>query len=248
MNKSFDTYTNKYLKKYLFEEVTKPYRLGIFIGKFKPPHLGHFNTLMGVLGEGGNIFSSRYPQDIPECECDGAIVIISNKAKREDFNEDGISLEITPDISEEMWRLFVVDRPYRDRVTFTIANPVLGAINILEQISQEGNYNGIPIDNLSVRLFVGEEEDEQGEIDMAATEKEMKRYDYILKNQSKMGFDGEDKVKVCVMARGGSATAVREKIARIAIEKMDLETLQENIPEHVDLSAFWHIASKSILG
>jgi hypothetical protein len=247
---SFDNYIDSYLGKFLFEdvEIDDAYNLGIFIGKFKPPHKGHFNTLEGLLGEGENVFSTEYPQDIVQCKCDGAIVIISNKSKVEDFNNDGITLEVTPEISEKIWRLFVMDKPYRDRVAFAIDNPVRGAIDILEKISQDGGYDGIPIEKLNIRLFVGEEEGEPGEIDMSATEKEMKRYDYILRNQSNLGFEGDDKVKVCVMARGDSATAVREKIARIAIDKMDLETLSVNIPEHVDISVFWHVVKQSIKG
>ena len=103
---NFDSLANKYLNQFIFEDTdNSSYTLGIFIGKFKPPHGGHYNTLMGVLGEGENVFSTRYPQVIPDCACDEAVVIISEKPKVEDINRDGIIMEVTPEISKSLWEL-----------------------------------------------------------------------------------------------------------------------------------------------
>ena len=251
----FDSYIDGYLRNYLFEDVgedypDKKYKLGIFIGKFKPPHIGHYNTLLGILGHRDNVFSTRYPQIIPDCSCDEAIVIISDTSKIEDLNGDGLIMEVTADISKSLWELYIKDAAEAQNVDITIGNPVLSAISIIEHIRESGSYNGIPAEDLHIRLFVGEEEDDDGEISISNTEKEMKRYSYIIKNQEKLlGIESdEEKIKVCVMARSTSATAVREKIARIAIDGHDLETLRDNIPSHVDLDNFWNIASKALLG
>jgi hypothetical protein len=247
---NFDLHINDYLNDLLFEDVQKDkYKLGIFIGKFKPPHSGHYNTLAGILGEGDNVFSTRYPQVIPDCTCDEAIVIISDKSKVEDLNDDGMRIEVTADISKSLWELYTQGTSIGDQTEFQTGAPVPAAIGVIEGIRESGNYKGIAIDDLHIRLFVGEEEDDDGEISISNTEKEMKRYSYIVNNQEKLlGSDSdEDRVKVCVMARSASATAVREKIARISIDGQDLETLRDNIPAHVDLNMFWDIASKSLI-
>ena len=243
---NFDDHINRYLHQHIFEEVDNKYKLGIFIGKFKPPHAGHYNTLMGVLGDGSDVFSTRYPQDIPDCACDEAIVIISDKAKVEDLNRDGRMIEVTADVSKQLWELYVENTSGADKVEFKIGSPVLGAIEVVEQIRENGGYKGIPVEDIHIRLFVGEEEDDEGEISVAGTEKEMKRYNYIIKNQDKL-LGGEDKIKVCVMARSTSATEVREKIARIALDNEDLETIKNNIPSHVDLGRFWDIAKQVVI-
>jgi hypothetical protein len=247
----FDSYINDYLKSYLFENITsgdhgEKYKLGIFIGKFKPPHVGHYNTLMGVLGDGSNVFSVRYPQVIPDCVCDQALVIISDKSKIEDPNKDGVGMEFTGELSKDVWTLYLENTPAADKVDLRVAHPVLGAIETIEQIRSAGNYNGIPVNDLNIRLFVGEEEGDDGEIDIANTEKEMKRYSYIINNQDAL-LGKDDSVDVCVMARSTSATVVREQILRIAIDGEDIETLQENIPSHVDVMDFWNIARRSVV-
>ena len=248
---SFDSHINDYLKGYLFENIGQnepdsKYKLGIFIGKFKPPHVGHYNTLMGVLGDGSNVFSTRYPQVIPDCVCDEALVIISSKSKVEDQNNDGIGMEFTGSLSKNVWELYVENTPAADKVDFKVGHPVLGAIEVIEQIRSDGNYNGIHVNDLNIRLFVGEEEGDDGEIDIANTEKEMKRYSYIINNQDKL-LGKEGSVDVCVMARSTSATVVREQILRIAVDGEDIETLQENIPSHVDVMDFWNITKRSIV-
>ena len=274
--KNFDDYINSYLSRYIFEqnepETTDKYKLGIFIGKFKPPHRGHFNTLAGILGEGENVFSTRYPQDIPDCICNEAVVVVSNKpvisgengkelpAKSiSDLKKQGMSTEdiarqlgagmiFTDELAKNIWDLFITTSSIAGKAEVRIDHPVSGAISLLENIKNTGSYKGIPIDRLNIRLFVGEEEGDDNEIDVKETENQMKRYSYILKNQREiLGTDDEEPVKVCVMGRSTSATVVREKILRVSIEGSDIQTLQENIPEHVDVSAFWDLASQAVI-
>ena len=276
---NFDNYINDYLNQFIFEQTdeveanSEKYKLGIFIGKFKPPHIGHYNTLLGILGAQENIFSTRYPQNIPDCICDEAIVIVSEKPVLTDdrgkevkagdvtklrkngldddqiINELDIKMVFTADQALDLWQSYINGSPISGKATVQSGNPVNGAIKILEDIKSAGSYNDIPLSDLNIRLFVGEEEGEDNEIDVEETNKQMQRYSFILKNQKDlMGIDdGDDPVKVCVMARQTSATAVRNQILRIAVEEQDLQTLRENIPSHINLNDFWNTVRQSLV-
>lgn len=211
-----------------YEEIyNKPKRIGLFPGKFKPPHIGHFNTVKAILGKYEGDFDVIDKNLVSQNICDEVILFISEASLRE-------SIEITPEISMEIWKLFLNSTGFQDKVSIKITHPVKGVTGFLDGVGSNGRYNGTPVDDLEFILFAGKEDIED------------KRFEWLFRNQNDLLNTDEQLLKICPLNRITSSTAIRSDILEISIDAKDTATLQSNIPPHVDVDDYWHILSKTV--
>ena len=216
--KAFESYQEKY---------NRPKRIGIFPGKFKPPHIGHFNAVKSILGKYDGEYNIIDKNLLAQNICEEIVLIISNATLEE-------SLSITPDISMNIWKLFLDNTGFADKISMKITHPIKGVTAFLDGIGSNGGYNGVPVEGLEFILFAGKEDISD------------KRFEWLFKNQNDLLNIDKDILKVCPLNRITSSTAVRSDILQMSIDAKDTATLQYNIPPHVDIDDYWHILSKSV--
>jgi len=97
-------------------------RIGVFPGKFKPPHAGHF------LGA---------KEMIDSYEADKVIVIISKKAvKRE--TEKGLFI-VYPETSEKIWNKYIDENGYKGKIIATVSSypsPIADTYEMLKEFPE----------------------------------------------------------------------------------------------------------------
>lgn len=104
----------------LNEEGSDGERIGIFPGKFKPPHAGHF------LGA---------KEMVDSYDADFVYVLISRKKIVRQAGDKKI--RITPEVSKKMWDAYIDENGYKGKIIATIPNyptPIQGMLEMLRDL------------------------------------------------------------------------------------------------------------------
>jgi hypothetical protein len=106
----------------LNEEMSSGERIGLFPGKFKPPHAGHF------LGA---------KEMIDSYDADKVFIIISKKpVKRE--TEGGLFI-VFPEISEKMWNTYIDENGYKGKIIPVVSkypSPIVDSYEMLKEFPE----------------------------------------------------------------------------------------------------------------